>query len=763
MIREYVNNVNATQDSWMASDPYYFLRIDSLDHSTNGIRQFDIGSFAAGDTVQKSSKDYASWYKLADNDASTSITFTEDISIATEGYYLIELYIRKGPTVSKTVLFDLSIAGSSVWSETGYNQWDDYGTVIRVPIQYLTAGSKSFVLTVPKYAWAGWLKISKLTRFEGGKDYIGPSETRLDLISASFTQNGVTEMDTLEVKLAMKPDFWTDEQGGNPLAFDLSDHVTFVLGEDMESSRPMFGGYVSGWTLNETQTELTLKCVDRLWDLKRALIHKNFYIGNIKNLVQPNYDAKGRATYTLDTSNGFNYTQFKNVNEIARYLCTARYKIDFDGITREYAWYNNFSDSEDVTQITSTGFDTRWETGFGHPGTCMRLIPTLIGDNEIVLYTDADGERWDAADFDIFSFSYYASGAGVKYPVRFNIEIDMYKADELPASAKTYYITFNGPTPSNTKYLLSAQSAKLNGEWQDFTCNLKDLFGAKNGSTEYHITEIRFVGRQDSSTVLNRRCSSIYIDQIMAFRNMVFAPNFKSAGANSAYEELYELCNNCNQIAYIRPGMERSEDQLLMLPQRYYTIPVTIDGSNIREVSNLEYHPIEWGVHNAYTGTWSLQGKTSTTTKTVNIHDTDHMKHYGIIQERESMSDIVNANDASYYARNKLEQGVNRNMAFDVEINGSTLIEPGQYITVNLSEYHINGLYEIASIVHSIDFVSGLFLTQLDFTRPSSKFSKMITALKKAMRDIDTLRMNTSHDTAGSMAGGMETSLGAYE
>lgn len=762
MIREYVNNVNATQDAWVASDPYYFLRIDSLDHSENGIRQYGIGSFAPGDTVQTSSKDYSSWYKLADTDASTSITFTRDITIPTDGYYLIELYIRKGPTVSKTVLFDLSIGGNSVWSESGYNQWDDYGTVIRVPIQNLTAGNKSFALTVPKYAWAGWLKISKLTRYEGGKDVITPSETRLDLIDAKFTQNGINEIDVMTVQVAMKPDFWSDERQGNPIAFDMGDHVTFTLGEDANSTVPMFGGYISGWALNDDQTILTLYCIDRLWDLKRTLIHKNFYIGSIKNLVQPSYNDKGKATYTLDTSNGFNYTQFKNVNEIARYLCTARYNIDFDGIVREYSFYNNFSNQTDVSDLTSLGFDTKWETEFGNPGTCMRLIPTRPGENELILYSDPTGESYDADDFNIFNFSYYASGAGVKYPVRFNIEIDMYKEGESPANAKTYYITFNGPTPSNTKYLLSSQSAKLNGEWQDFTCDLKELFGKTAPSTEYHITQIRFSGYQDNKTVLNRRCSSIYIDQITGFREIVFAPNYKSAGANNAYEELYSLCQGANQIAYIRPGMERREDQLIMLPTEYYTMPIEINGSNIQKVSNLEYKPIEWGAFNNYTGTWSQQNKSSTTTKTVPVTDTNDALHYGLIQEREQMADIINDTDAKKYAAAKLQQGTNRDMAFDVTIQGTTLIEPGQYVTVNLPEYHINGAYVISSISHNIDFTNGQFNTQIDFTRPSARFRSLLRNIQKAMHDLDKIRTNSKYDSSASLAAGLDTSLGAF-
>jgi len=55
------------------------------------------------------------------------------------------------------------------------------------------------------------------------------------------------------------------------------------------------------------------------------------------------------------------------------------------------------------------------EYGFGHPGTCMRMIPGA-GTNSVTLYSSLAGE-WDAVTYNTFTFDYYASGAGVKYPL----------------------------------------------------------------------------------------------------------------------------------------------------------------------------------------------------------------------------------------------------------------------------------------------------------------------------------------------------------
>ena len=743
MIREYIDNVNATHDSWFASDPYYFVRIDSINHGTNGIQKALISTFEAGDlTVIEGTDDSGfNWIGLKKSEADANITFTRSFTIPANGYYLVELFIWKKPTVTGS--FDLSIAGSSVWSEDGYNKWSDYGTVVRVPIQYLTSGSKEFILTVPKYAAAGWIKISQLTRYEGGKDILGDSETRLDLVDAEFTQNGVNQLDTLTLKIAMKDDYWTDEYGNNPICFDAGDHVTFVLGQDSREARPMFGGYVAGWELDQEGTYLTIHCVDRLWDLSRTSIKKNFSIGYI-----PSGDNAGTMPFS----------QFPNVNEIARYLCTALYKIDYDGIVQDYKLYNNFSTLTDVTSLASYGFDKKWETTFGHPGTCMRLIPSFSGTNYVTLYNNS-GEVWNAHEHNMFGFDYYASGAGVRYPVRFNVEIEMFKGGELPSSAAKYVIRFNGPAPVNDSTKQLAQVVpKLDGTWSSFSIDLRAAFDKIAGSSEYWIKSVKFVGYQENTTVLNRRCSSIYIDHVMGFNSVTQAPKYASADSKTALLELQDMCEKCNQIAYIRPAMERADDQLIMLPKRYYTLPLTLDDSNVLDIGTMEYKPIEWGLVNLASDTFNYSDNNSGTSK---AYDADSDKHYGIIQSHEFLSEIQTLSDAQVISKAKVSEGAFHYPGFNVVMKGSILIEPGQYINVKLPRYHIIGSYEIQAIIHKIDFVSGFFTTEVEFNRTTGKFYNMIKRMNKADITMQWIRNTDAYGTAGSLATG-NTSLGAY-
>ena len=83
MIREYINNVNATQDSWFASNPYYFIRIDSINHGTNGIQKSFISEFAAGDNTEIVGTDDSgfNWIGLKNTSANSTITFTKNFTI----------------------------------------------------------------------------------------------------------------------------------------------------------------------------------------------------------------------------------------------------------------------------------------------------------------------------------------------------------------------------------------------------------------------------------------------------------------------------------------------------------------------------------------------------------------------------------------------------------------------------------------------------------------------------------------------------------
>ena len=745
MLREYSNNVNASQDSWFASDPFYYVRIDAINHASGGIQKLGYTSFApssANHSTTKESANNFTWIYQTENKAGSTINFTASITVPATGYYLIENMVTNNPKATGNFIFTIDGTAIKTWS--GHFTWDNYGVIERMPIQYLTAGTHTMVLTVPKYCKAGWFKIMQLTRYEGGKEVDNASQNRLDLISCQFTQNGINQLDTCDITIAMKDDYWKDNRGQNPLCFDFGDHITISLGQDMMTSRPMFGGYVVGWELADDNSTLTLKCVDRLLDLKRTMIWRNFSIGYL-----PKNDGSGTMPFT----------QFPNINSIAQYLCHALYRIDESAIVTDHITVNHFDTAASVSGLTSSGFQKAWETTFGHPGTCMKLIPTVPGmANSVTLYSDPMG-AWDASYWNMLNIDYYTSGAGVKYPIRFNLEIDMFKEGETVANKVTYVLQFNGPTPSGSKKSIGSMKPTLNGTWQPMTIDLNAAFNKYAPSSSYNITAIRLVGAQTNRTILNRRQSALWIDNFNGYKQANQTPRYASADTKDAYDELLQLCDSTNNIAFNRPGMERSQDQLIMLPKQFFTLPLTIDDSNTITVTGLQYLPLDWGYIN-----WAVDTFNYSQTKSgkETYIDDDSEMHYGPFMDHEFFDTVTTLAGAQSLSKAKVNAVSQPNMAFAVNMIGSTLLEPGQNVSVIQPKYKINGSYQIMDIIHNIDFINQLFATQIDFTRPSYRFSKMAKRLRVLEYDLKSQRNMGLYQYLGNNAAGLESSLGAY-
>jgi len=735
MIREFVNNLVVPGNNYHVLDPFFKVRIDSIDNAT--VIHENIKSFIASDTTESPDGD---WIGLSRADSNSEITFTKTFDLPKSGKYLIEIYGWKRPQVSGNMT--VAVDGTTILTEDMNRSWDDYGSWIRCPITEITDdGSMSLVITVPKQAFVAYARISPITRYEGGRDYTGPSETRLDLIDIDFTFNGVNEVDSGVIKVAFKEDFYTDDNPYSTLGFDAWDPVTIWIGEDMMSTIPMFGGYVSGWTLNDDRTELSIHIVDRLMDLSRTFVWRNFSIGYIPE----------------ETSGKFPFTQFPNVNEIARYLASTDFGINFEAITRDYILYNNFEASTNVTGLTNSGWTAEWQPMFGHPAPSMKIRPGALNRSELTIFSDTLG-TWDAKVYNYFNFDYYVSGAGIIYPVKFNVEIDMYQAGELPTSASTYTVLFTGP--SVTSNVIGTVLPRYDGEWNNFLVDLKALFDAYDPSENYYISEIRFVGYPDEHQLLNNRCSSIYIDHIMGYRDFQSAPRYASADTKTPLHELQDLCEKCNQIAYVRPGEERRDDKLIMIPKRFYTLPIDIvEGENLLAVSSLEYLPMDWGLTNFAHRTFNYD---DTRTGAIVKKELDSIQWYNYVMDHEFLSDVKTQLDAERLATNQLNEKAFHYPSFDVLVKGSVLFEPGQYINVTIPSRRIRGPQEVKSIKYRLDCVNNFFTTELSFNQPHRSFMHYIRQSMKLQQALRSTSNSLSYKTFGNQEAGLNTSSGAY-
>jgi hypothetical protein len=739
MIRTFSNNLVVPGNNYHVLDPFFKVRIDSIDNKD--VIQENVKAFIPGDTTESPSGD---WIGLSRADSNTSITFTKTFDLPKTGKYLIEIYGWKRPQVSSASAGDMTVAidGTTIHTENMHNDWDDYGSWIRCPITDITDdGSMSLVLTVPKQAFVAYARISPITRYEGGKNYTGPTETSLELIDINFTFNGVNEVDNGEITVAFKEDFYTDDNPHSVLCFDAWDPVTIWMGEDMQSTIPMFGGYVSGWSLNDERTELTIQIVDRLMDLSRTIVWKNFSIGYIPD----------------DTSGKFPFTQFPNVNEIARYLCSTDFGIDFTAITRDYVLYNNFAQSTGVTGLTNSGWNVEWQPMFGHPAPCMKMRPGGLNQSELTIYSDTIGV-WDAKTYNYFNFDYYVSGAGIIYPVKFNIEVDMFKTGEVSSNADTYTILFSGP--SVTSNVIGTILPRYDGEWNSFLIDLKSAFDNFAPAENYYISAIRFVGYPDEHQLLNNRCSSIYIDHIMGYRDFQSAPRYASSDTKTPLHELQDLCEKTNQIAYVRAGEERRDDKLIMLPKRFYTLPIDIvEGENLLAVSGLEYKPMDWGMTNTAHRSFNYDDSRS---GAVWKKDLEAIQWYNYIMDHEFSSDVKTQMDAETLAQDYIDEHAFNYPAFSVVVKGSTLFEPGQYINVSIPTRRLSGTQEVKSLSYSLDCVNNYFTTEISFNQPHRSFMHLLRQTMKMQRKLESTSNSLSYKVFGNEEAGLNTSSGAY-
>jgi hypothetical protein len=557
-----------------------------------------------------------------------------------------------------------------------------------------------------------------------------------------FTRNGVNEVDELELEVIFKDDFYTDDNPYSGMVFDAWDMITVTVGEDARSAIPLFGGYVAGWSLDESRTKLTINSLDAISKMGRTIVWKNFSIGYIPD----------------NTTGRMPFTQFSNVNEIVRYLCTSDYPISYAGIPVDYIYYNNFQSPTSVSNLTCTGWTVDWQPDFGHPAPCMRIRPGSLAASSLVLYSDTLG-LWDAATYNMFNFDYYVSGAGLLFPPKFNIEIDMFKSETVSSSYSTYTIPFTGPEVTGNK--LTSVTPKLDGNWQSFTIDLKAAFDASSGAgTHYYIKEIRLVGTPDYNQYLNNKCSSIYIDHVMGYTNVSQAPRYTSADSKTPLHELQDLMTKTNHIAYVRPGMERRDDILVVIPKRFYTLPITIqEGDNLLAVSGLEYKPLDWGLVNAAHRTFNYNENQS---GTVVKEDKTSQQFYDWTLDHEFLSDVNNDADANAAAQQYIDEHSYWYPGFSVKVKGSTLFEPGQYVNVRIPTKRIMGSYEVKSVKYKIDAISRDFTTEISFNQPHGIFTDFIRQTKINQRRQATLESTFGYRAMGLSQGSRNTSSGAY-
>lgn len=720
--------------------PYIGVRVDSTDKTW--IHHSHFQNWTKTATCSEWSGSNEDWIGLYPQDDSTC-DFTKTITLPDNGLYRVEIMTSRGPGDAGTLQLsvDSTQIGNTMFPRS---KMDNLKWRIEFPVSYFTKGAHSFKVHLVSNIFIAWIAIFKINRSQGGNQHINDSNTtRLDIDSGDFTQNNITDSNLLNLKLLMKEEFYDDNNPRSLLKFDYSDPITLWLGSEMRTAKAMFGGYVTDLSMDEDDNILTLSCEDRLFDLKRKPIYKNFKIGN------PTVDTSSDTTA---------FTQFDDAYSMITALCEcpelplAAYQVPYD-----YGFKQTFSTLSEYSRVTSTVFRTEWDTKQGNPKPSLKVgLGEDTGDAETVLYQDDDG--YDAYTYNYLSVDYFTGGAGSKYPLEFNFHVQMHKANETIDDAKIYTIHFNGPTDSN---ILTSVTPHFNGVWQAMTVDLKELFNTKAASNEYIVTKVSMTGAVTDDMLASKRCSAVWIDTVSAYKSVISTASYASQDVKTPFEELQDVCKATNLAAYVQYGSERSDDVLIVQPIGNNIIDENLEeGHNIIEINSWEYNPLDDDFVNQRYCTFNINDNE---TGSAYQEDHDSVLWYKPYQSYGHLDDINTQAAANSDAKNIITAGAWKYSGSEIVVDGCTLLEPSQYALVQVGSRHILGVQSLKSIKHEFSFSDSdtFYKTTINLNRPGDTFNTWIQNLKKDVRNSGS-KLNTSRYTDNSLSNSGKSGLGVY-
>ena len=725
------------------SNPHIKVRVDSTDKTW--IHHSHFQNWTTNVTVNNNLKDQnEAWTGLYRAGCPSTAQYTRTVTIPEDGYYRVEIMTRRGPTWNGTLQFydgTKQIGNTYLATST----MDTLKQRLQLPSHYFKAGTHTFKASITKGFGLAWIVIFKLKRKEGWNQHTNDSNaSRLDILSGDFTQNTVSDSNLLNLKIVMKEEYYDDNNPRSLMDFDYNDHITLWLGSEYRDATAMFGGYITDLSVDDEENAITLGCQDRLFDFMRKPVYKNFKIGS------PTVDTTSDTTPFTKFNDA--YSLIKAVSQCPEYPL-ATYLVPYD-----YGVKKTFQSKEECDTVTSTVYRTEWDSYNGKTKGSLKIgLDYETGDAEATLYQDDTG--FDAYTYNHLTIPYYTGGAGSKYPLVFNFEIDMYKKGQTVDDAVTYYIHFNGSTI--TSNLLTSISPKLDGSWHDIILDLRALFNSKAPSSEYWITRIAIAGTVTDTMLTAQRCSTIWIDSIKAYKEIVATTSYASQDVKTPFEELQGACEACNLAAYVQYGDERIDDVLVVQPIGNSIIPESLEeGRNLLKVSDWQYNPLDDGFVNQRYSTYNI---TDTKYGSTYKEDHDSVLWYGAYQTFEHLDDVNTQASADANASNVILEGAWKNFGATVEIPGCTILQPSQYALSQVGTKHMTGQQLIKSIKHEFKFgEEAYYLTTIDLNRPGDEFNKYIYNLRKDVRNSGN-KHNTQSYTDKNLTGSIKTGIGVYQ
>ena len=478
---------------------------DRQNHIYEDLNTWARSATCATASFQKGTTNITTMVGLNNTVSASSVDLTKTVTFPKDGLYRIEIEVYRSASSNGTVSF---YDGATLIDDVKQLQYP-YAHYERIvyPVRHYASGAHSLKLSLTKFAMVANMYIYPINRYVGGDVDDTDATDVLDVQRIQYTLSGHTDMDTCTIDLALKNEYWND-QNESFMVFGFTDSVTVLMGPTKRELEPVFGGYILGPTPSDDLSSVNLKCTNRFLDLMRRPTYHDFYIGTA---------PKDAATATQK------YMKFSSVYKIIEYLSsTIDYPINDAGIPYSFGMNINFGNIEQFNDVKGFGLNRVYDTNFGYPAPSMKLTPGQIaGPFELVLWT---GEQ-DIAVHNMFNMQYNVSGAGAKYPLEFDLKFTMYKAGDSPADVKDYIVRFTGKTKMAN--VIGSFTQNKVDTWPSLNFDLKTMFDKFANSTAYNLVKISLVGQISYQQTQKPLCSAIWIDQIYTYNSIELAPQLE--------------------------------------------------------------------------------------------------------------------------------------------------------------------------------------------------------------------------------------------
>lgn len=769
MSLNYVTHERTVIPRKVLSDPYCRVEVEQIDHQYT--QWYHLNGWNRSRSCITGYWEEGLYVGLSSTSSYTSVDLTKNIIITEEGFYRIRVKARRGPDCNGKkvrIYIDNELIDEPLEAYYGNYHW----TMHDAGLVYLNTGTRAFKINAEKPILVSEIIIHKINT-HSNKNLTDYSK-KLDIQSLKFTKNSVNELNTFEMPITLKEEYY-DEDSPSRFIFDgYTNSITAFMGETASQAEPVFGGYIVGLTDNENT--LTIKGADRLLDFYREPLLLNFEINtNVRS----------------DTNKSFPFIRKNNVYEAVRYIGeNNELWINCSGLDAPTKFYWDFISTYQFNVIPISGFTKMHDKRAGNPKPCLRLgVGKRTGRATLTLFKSHENP-FDANIDNIFSFDYMFSSTSAKYPTEFHIELDMYKEGETPADAVTYNILFNSKEGSNN--VIGSFKPAYNNKWNTAKIDLRNAFDNYAPSSEYNVIEMRLADTISTTQVVNRLNSAIWLDNITVYdENKNIKATIDQEGSYP-FEFLQKICEESEHSLWVDYGSERRKDVLVLKSDYDDISPIAALSSNTIEIGEVTYNLRDHNVRNIarrmyhqtvnkqtkiahtvkkmpknqkYAKKW-ITGHTKTgkpiynylyyTTKNnkldVNFIEDEGVwssyKRYLGWSDFKNLTDTTKKVDAERDAHTFLNEHNIAPFGFTLTMRGTAKLDPNQYLLVEADKRRLSGLHKIKTITHEYNYKNAdKWKTMVDLGIPSARFMKMAMNIKKAINRLNSKDERTIYNT----------------